>query len=288
MVRGRGDWGGSLQGLALVAGGALLLGTYLTSMGLSRHWWRPAVGLQFRTYTAAGLRPGMAVKISGFTVGRVRSLELQPDGQVLVDLDLGASYRTMVGRRSRATLAQDSLLGNLYVAISADPASIGQAGVGRGEVIVYDPRPDLQTLLTELAETRIPLQKALGAGTGLASQRIPATLDELDRTLAASRRLASSLQRDAGSTTAQLRQTTAQLGRTTDTVQQVLTHSASSGERTLPLLLQTLQELNAMATNTNTLVRRIQDSWLFELVSPPADPPGPAAKPAEQSPASGR
>lgn len=278
MAKRQRDWSGSLQGIALLAGGVVLLGTYVTSMGLSRNWWTPAVGLQFRTYTAAGLRPGMAVKISGFTVGRVRSLQLKPDGQVLVDLDLGASYRAMVGRRSRATLAQDSLLANPYVAISPDPASIGQTGVDSGEVIVYDPRPDIQSLLTELAETRIPLQKALGAGVGLASKRIPATLDELDRTLAAGRNLAGSLQRDAGSTAAQLRSTTG-------TVQQVLTDSASSGERTLPLLLQTLQELNMMATNTNTLVRRIQESWLFELVSPPPDRPGPAAKPAEPSPA---
>lgn len=278
MASRRSDWSGTLQGLALLAGGMVLFGTYVTSMGLSRNWWSPAVGLQFRTYTAAGLRPGMAVKISGFTVGRVRSLQLKPDGQVLVDLDLGTTYRAMVGRRSRATLAQDSLLGNPYVAISPDPASIGQPGVGSGEAIVYDPRPDLQTLLTELAETRIPLQKALGAGVGLASKRIPATLAELDRTLVASRNLATSLQRDAGSTAAQLRSTSG-------TVQQAISDSTSSGERTLPLLLQTLQELNTMATNTNTLVRRIQDSWLFELVSPPPDRPAPAAKPAAQSPA---
>lgn len=274
----RRQWGDSLQGIALLAGGVLLLGTYVTSMGLSRNWWTPAVGLQFRTYTAAGLRPGMAVKVSGFTVGRVRSLQLKPDGQVLVDLELGTTYRAMVGRRSRATLAQDSLLGDPYVAISPDPASIGQPGVGSGEAIVYDPRPDLQALLIELAETRIPLQRALGAGVGLARQRIPATLTELDRTLVAGRHLATSLQRDAGSTAAQLRSTTG-------TVQQAISDSASSGERTLPLLLQTLQELNTMASNTNTLVRRIQDSWLFELVSPPPDRPAPAAKPADQSPA---
>jgi phospholipid/cholesterol/gamma-HCH transport system substrate-binding protein len=278
MAKRRRDWSGSLQGLALLGGGVLLLTTYFTSMGLSRNWWTPSVGLQFRTYTAAGLKPGMAVKISGFTVGRVRNLQLKPDGQVLVNLDLGASYRSMVGRRSRATLAQDSLLGNPYVAISPDPASIGQAGVGSGEAIVYDPRPDIQTLLTELAETRIPLQRALGASASLASKRIPATLNELDRTLAAGRSLAGSLQRDANSTATQVRSTT-------NTVQQVLTSSASSSEQILPLVLQTLQEVRALATNSNTMLRRIQSSWLFELVSPPPDQPGSAGKPADQSPA---
>jgi len=279
MVKRRGNWSQHLQGLALLSGGVLLLGTYFTSMGLSRNWWSPSVGLQFRTYTAAGLRPGMAVKISGFTVGRVRSLQLKPDGQVLVNLDLGASYRSMVGRHSRATLTQDSLLGNPYVAISPDPASIGKAGVGSGEMIVYDPRPDVQTLLTELAETRIPLQKALGASAGLASKRIPATLNELDRTLAAGRTLAGSLQRDASSTAAQVRTTTS-------TVQQVLTSSVSNGEQILPPLLQTLQEVRGLAANSNAMLRRLEKSWLFELISSPPDPPGPAAKPAEQSPAS--
>lgn len=281
MAERQSPWGQGLQGLALLAGGVVLLATYFTSMGTSRNWWSPAVGLQFRTYTAAGLKPGMAVKISGFAVGRVRRLQLKPDGQVLVDLDLGESYRAMVGRRSRASLAQDSLLGTPYVAISPDPAAVGGAGIGSGEAIVYDPSPDPKSLLIELAETRIPLQKALGASARLAGRRIPATLNELDRTLVASRQLATSLRREAGSTAAQLRSTTG-------TVQQVLSDSAGTGERTLPLLLQTLQELNAMATNTNTLVRRIQQSWLFDLVSPPADQPAPAAPPAGQSPAAGR
>ncbi|MCS5706237.1 MlaD family protein [Synechococcus sp. FGCU-3] len=281
MAKPRSDWGPALQGAALLAGGVVLLGTYLTSMGTTRNWWSPTVALQFRTYTAAGLKPGMAVKISGFTVGRVRNLQLQPDGQVLVNLDLGESYRPMVGRRSRGTLAQDSLLGNPYVALSPDPASVGGKGIGSGEMIVYDPSPDPRTLLIELAQTRIPLQKALGASANLAGKRIPATLNELDRTLASGRQLASSLQRDANSTAAQVRSTT-------DTVQEVLTNSANGSERLLPMVLQTLQEVQALAASSNAMLRKVQESWLFELISPPPDQPASAPPPAGQSPAGGR
>jgi phospholipid/cholesterol/gamma-HCH transport system substrate-binding protein len=281
MAKPRSDWGPALQGVALLAGGVVLLGTYLTSMGTTRNWWSPTVALQFRTYTAAGLKPGMAVKISGFTVGRVRNLQLQPDGQVLVNLDLGESYRPMVGRRSRGTLSQDSLLGNPYVALSPDPASVGGKGIGSGEMIVYDPSPDPRTLLIELAQTRIPLQKALGASANLAGKRIPATLNELDRTLASGRQLASSLQRDANSTAAQVRSTT-------DTVQEVLTNSANGSERLLPMVLQTLQEVQALAASSNAMLRKVQESWLFELISPPPDQPASAPPPAGQSPAGGR
>lgn len=50
----------------------------------------------------------------------------------------------------------------------------------------------------------------------------------------------------------------------------------------LSLLLETLEELKAMAANTNTLVHRIQSSWLFELLSPPPAPPGPAQPSAQR------
>ena len=145
-----------------------------------------------------------------------------------------------------------------------------------------------------MAETRIPLQRALTASIGLTRRRIPASLDELDRTLIASRRLAGQLQRDVGRTTAQVTTTAATLGttaeafggtaqdlrRTSALAHRILEHSAGSGEQLLPVLLHTLQELNAIATTSNSLVRRLHDSWLLELLSPPADGPVPAAPPA--------
>jgi len=281
-----------LQALALLAGGLGLLLLYFASVGISRNWWSPVLGLRFRTASAAGLQPGLQVKISGIPVGRVRSLRIRPDAEVLVNLDVGETYRPLVGRRSRASLAQDSLLGNAYVAISPDPQADGGSRIDGGALIPYDAHPDLQTLLISLAETRIPLQKALGASAGLATRRIPASLDELDRTLRASRRLAGSLERDLGSSSRALAGTAVavsgtalQLRQTGSAANRLLLQSNGMADQGGPLLLQTLQELRGIATTTNTLVQRLDRSMLLELLSPAQPASGPTAAPVPTHPA---
>lgn len=282
---------GRWQGLLVLVGSGLLLLAAALQMGESRQWWQPSVALRFRTHTAAGLQRGMPVKISGFTVGHVRAIQLQPDAEVLVDLAVGETYRGMVGRRSRARLAQDSLLGQAYVAISPDPGGSGQRGISGGELIAYDPRPDLESLLRDLARVPDPLERLLRSGANLADQRLPQSLGQLDQTLIASRQLAQRLDREAGSSGRALRRGLADaltglegglrsLEDTRASIATTLAASERAGERTLPQLLLTLQELNAMARNTNALVERLQSSWLFELVDRP--PLGPQISPVSR------
>ena len=184
------------QSLAFLAGGLGLLGVFVVGIARAGNWLAPSVRLQFRTLDAAGLQTGMAVRISGFAVGQVRRILLQSDAQVLVELELRDPYRSMVGRRSRAELAQVGLLGDPYIAITPDPAAVGQPPIGDGETLVFTSRPGLDELLTEVASSRIPLQRALSSGLDLAETRLPRSLDQLDRTLSATRQLAERLAAD--------------------------------------------------------------------------------------------
>lgn len=270
----------ALQGLALVAGAGALLLINLACVGVNRNWWRPVLGLRFEASTAAGLQPGMPVKISGIPAGRIRHLRIRPDARVMVTLDLGEAYRPLLGPRSRATLAQDTLLGNTYVAISPDPRRPGSRDLMAGSTLPYDSPPDLQNLISSLGSIQAPLQQTLKASAGLAGRRIPASLDELDRTLRSSRQLAGSLERDLGSTTATLSRTAdtvngtaQQVRRTSIEADQLLRQAGGSSEQALPLLLQTLQELRGIATTTHALVRRLDRSLLLDLLSPPAGTP---------------
>jgi phospholipid/cholesterol/gamma-HCH transport system substrate-binding protein len=240
------------------------------------------VRLQFRTLDAAGLQTGMAVRISGFAVGQVRRILLQPDAQVLVELELRDPYRSMVGRRSRAELAQIGLLGDSYIAITPDPAAVGQPPIGDGETLVFTSRPDLEDLLAEVASSRIPLQRALSSGVSLAETRLPRSLDQLDQTLAATRRLATRLEADTQRSSSELNRTlaaTRQLaerleGRADGTaadLSALIRRLESTESQTRPLLLQTLRELTTMASTTNRLVKTLNESWLFELIDRPGD-----------------
>ncbi len=249
------------QSLVFLAGAVGLLGLFVVGIARAGNWLTPSVRLQFRTLDAAGLQTGMAVRISGFAVGQVRRILLQPDAQVLVELELRDPYRSMVGRRSRAELAQTGLLGDSYIAITPDPAAVGQPPIGDGETLVFTSRPDLDDLLAEVASSRIPLQRAVSSGLSLAETRLPRSLDQLDRTLTASRRLAA---------TRQLAQRLE--GRADGTaadLSALIRRLESTETQTRPLLLQTLRELTTMAATTNRLVTTLNESWLFELIDRP-------------------
>jgi len=263
---------------------ALLLG-YLTSIGSSSHWWRPVLELRFRTPTAAGLQAGMQVKVAGIPVGRVSRLRIGRDARVLVYLDVDEEHRRLLGHRSRASLAQDNLLAQSYIAISPDPQARGGRSLPEDALIAYDAQPSLETLLRLVAETRIPLQKSLAASVGLARERIPASLDELDRTLQASRRLARSLERDLGSTAQTVNGTAMQLSQTGRAADRLLNSSNGMADQAVPLLLQTLQELRGITTTTtNTLVQRLDRSLLLELLSPAPKTPSPSGPAAAAQP----
>ncbi len=271
-----------LQSLVFLAGAVGLLGLFVVGIARSANWLAPSVRLQFRTLDAAGLQTGMAVRISGFAVGQVRRILLQPDAQVLVELELRDPYRSMVGRRSRAELAQVGLLGDSYIAITPDPAAVGQPPIGDGETLVFTSRPDLDDLLAEVASSRIPLQRALSSGLNLAETRLPRSLDQLDQTLAATRRLATRLEADTQRSSSELNRT---LGATRALVERLESRAdgtaadlsalirrlESTETQTRPLLLQTLRELTTMAAATNRLVKTLNESWLFKLIEQPGE-----------------
>ncbi len=268
--------------MLFLAGGLALLVLFVLGIARAGHWLAPSVRLQFRTLDAAGLKTGMPVRISGFPVGQVSRIVLQQDAQVLVELELRDPYRAMVGRRSRAELAQTGLIGDEYIAISPDPGAIGKTPIGDGESIVFTARPGLSDLLKDVASSRIPLQQAVSSGLNLAETRLPRSLDQLDRTLAASRQLAARLETDTQRSSAELNRTlatTRQLAQrlegradtTATDLSALLRRLERTETETRPLLLTTLRELSSMANATNRLVKTLSNSWLFELIDRPGD-----------------
>ncbi len=147
----------------LLAGSAALLGLLVLGMGAPRNWWTRTLELRFRTDSAGGLQPGMAVKISGYPVGQVDRIQLLNDARVQVSLTIAASREGLIGRRSRATLAQEGLLGKAYIAISPDLQNHGpRQALKPGDTLPYNASPDLSTLIREVAASRQPLQNLIG------------------------------------------------------------------------------------------------------------------------------
>ncbi|MFM8544948.1 MAG: MlaD family protein [Vulcanococcus sp.] len=268
-----------LEHWALLGGGATLLALLVMAMGTPRNWWSRNLQLNFRTYSAAGLQEGMAVKISGYPVGRVQRIRLLNDAQVQVILEIAASRQALVGRRSRVTVTQDGLINRPYIAISPDLSALGHRDpISSGDTLIFDSSPDIATLVKEVASTRVPLQQMLTRAGALMERRVPRSLDQLDRTLGSGERLANLLEREVAQGSGSLK---GRVARATDNL-----------ETTLTTLQGTLVEIQSLARSSNSLLQGIRRSWLIQLLEPadtpplnPAPPsPGTPGKPAARCP----
>jgi phospholipid/cholesterol/gamma-HCH transport system substrate-binding protein len=248
-------------------------------MGAQRNWWNRNLELSFRTYSAAGLQEGMAVKISGYPVGRVQRIRLLNDAQVHVTLEIAASRESLVGRRSRATVAQDGLINRPYIAISPDLNRLGNRDrLSSGDTLIFENSPDLATIIKEVASSRVPLQQMITRAAGLVERRVPRSLDQLDRTLGSGERLANLLEREVAQGSGSLQ---GRVNRATDNL-----------EQTLSTLQTTLVEIQSLARSSNSLLQGIRRSWLIQLLEPAGTPPlnptppgpGSAMKPAAGCP----
>jgi len=264
----------SLGSVGFLLGSGLLLTLFLMAIGRSHNWWHEGLELEFLSRDASGISRGMDVRIAGFKVGRVQSVTLEPDARVRVRLEIRNSYAAMLGPGSQAELGQVGVVGSPYVAVSADPSSGNRPPLRSGSRIPFHSRPDLDDLLVDLAQTRIPLDRALRSAVVLGEQRLPRTLNGLEQTLAQARRSTSQLQQEAVLTAAAARntltrgdQTLAQASRTLQGGDQLLSGPGrGSLASTLTELRRMATATEAMANRTEALVQRINGSWLLPLL----------------------
>jgi len=245
--------------LSLLGGSALLGGLIVLGMGAPRNWWSNNIQLRFETSNGAGISPGMQVMIAGYPVGRVRQVRLLNNAHVQVSLSVGAEQAHMIGRRSRATLAQDNLLDKAYIAINPDVSDAAPAAHGAEmRTIGYEASPSLAVLVRKLAANRVPLEKVITSTATLVDQRLPRSLDQLDQTLISGQRLAGSVERELVGNSGNLQ---GRAGAAADNL-----------ERTLSSVQSTLNDIQDLARSSNALLQTISRSWLMQLLQPTSAP----------------
>jgi phospholipid/cholesterol/gamma-HCH transport system substrate-binding protein len=119
----------------------------------------------------SGLKVGSEVRLAGVTVGNVKEITIDPEGQIIVTFEVLGKYRSRVRKDSRATIGYQSLLGDKSLDISA--GSPGEPDIGeKGEIPVKEPFD-----ITEMLEKAQPSLEKL--------QRLLNNLSELSDRLAA-------------------------------------------------------------------------------------------------------
>lgn len=103
-------------GLFVTVALLILLGTIVASM-IQHDTFTPTTRVYFFAHSAQGIRNGMSVQLSGFKVGSVRELRIQPDARVRVMLAVDNKYTALIPDDSAAGLAKEALIGASYIEI---------------------------------------------------------------------------------------------------------------------------------------------------------------------------
>jgi ABC-type transporter Mla subunit MlaD len=280
--------------LAMLLSSLLLLGGVFLGMAWIQRSPVSPGAVQFRTTDANGLREGMEVRLSGFRIGQVDRIQLEPDAGVRVWLRIEPSYRQFIGPRSRINMVQDTLIGTGNLAVSPDPDALrgGQGSEPHRQPLrlPYTPSTNLPALLTAVAQSRLPLNRFLASSTRLLEGDLPKVMRSTDSALVAARDLALDLRLQAGRSGAEVRSTAAATRRTLATYEDLgrqgvarLARADADLRANAPQLLHTLRNLDAVIARLDGLVNRLNRSWLFDLFGDPSRVPAPQGPPSKPS-----
>ncbi|MFQ5735267.1 MAG: MlaD family protein [Thermodesulfobacteriota bacterium] len=116
-------------------------------IGRERDLFTKKYRLHFVSESGAGIVKGMPVKLSGFKIGRVRSIELTGDARVEVFAEVNKRYERWIREGSRARLVKEGFIGDAFVEITGgDPEGRMLAD---GEVLPFERTGGIETLIRE-------------------------------------------------------------------------------------------------------------------------------------------
>jgi len=271
--------------------------------------------LHFRTDSAEGLARGMTVKLHGFGIGSVSSVELDPEADapsaVLVKLDIERRFMNLILQGSTVTSAQEGLIGQSYLYIRPPEADTGASrrSLADGEQIPFERPRALADLASDMAKKVEPFVTKAGElassladpdgdlrqiihQTRLASEQAPVLAQQAGAVLQRTDQLLG----EAQGSTRQINDRLPDMLRHAD---QTLAHAAAASADLRQLTAEqagpALGAARQSAEDAQALISGARQSWPLRALAPPAgyQQPGadaspiilPATAPARTAPA---
>ena len=131
--------------LAAVVGMAVIIGF----IGYERDIFVAKVKLYTIADSGKELTVGMPVKLSGFKIGKVRSMKLDDIANVKLELTINKNYMRWIKEDSWAVLVKEGVIGDNIIEIS--PGSVGMEILEGGSVIPFEREVDFNEIAEEVS-----------------------------------------------------------------------------------------------------------------------------------------
>ncbi|MDP2167076.1 MAG: MlaD family protein [Thermodesulfovibrionales bacterium] len=124
-------------------------------IGVQQDMFTHKTKIYFVAESGQGIKEGMAVKLRGFMIGKLKGLSLDDEARVKVELSINSEYMRWIKTDSKARLLKEGLIGEGIIEIlpgSPDAAEIPQYGM-----IAFERAGDLSTMADELKNEVKPM-----------------------------------------------------------------------------------------------------------------------------------
>ncbi|MEL0027286.1 MAG: MlaD family protein [Perlucidibaca sp.] len=253
--------------------------------------WVAHEQLHFRTDSAEGLARGMAVKLHGFGIGTVSSVELDPEADtpaaVLVKLDIERRFMSLIPQGSIVTSAQEGLIGQnyLYIKPPENGADAARRSLADGEQLPFERPRALADLASDMARKVEPFVTKAGElassladpdgdlrqiihQTRLASEQAPALARQASDVLQRTDQLLSTTQGSAQQINSRL---PAMLAHADETLDHAAATSADIRQLTARHAAPMLDATQQTAEDAQAILSGARKSWPLRALAPPAD-----------------
>lgn len=119
----------------------------IVSIGVQKDLFTKKYDLYFFSTSGAGFKVGMPVKLSGFKIGRIKTIELTEGAKVKVVAEVNKKYENWLRAGARATTGKEGLFGEPFIEIAMGE-STGRLLMD-GENIPYDKTGGFEELVEE-------------------------------------------------------------------------------------------------------------------------------------------
>lgn len=138
---------------AAVAIAGIIAGVFL--IGAEKDIFTPKYQLKFTAEKGTGFSRGMPVKLSGFRIGRVKTISLNQKAMVDIVVEIDKEYQKWIKNDSSAKLIKEGLVGDNIIEVSV--GSPGGTMLKNSDIIRFEKTKGLEEVANDIADKVKPV-----------------------------------------------------------------------------------------------------------------------------------